>query len=152
MARLLKLVWVGCLAVVLSLGLSSVVRADEGADAPVDRVLKVKEKLGLTDEQIGKLVSLRSAARTEAAPVVKQGLADLKTLYDQTVAGVGDEVLKPTLDSIDAERRALETMRNKYVDQARLILTPTQQSKLVLLNAGIKLAIIKKVNDKIKGK
>jgi Spy/CpxP family protein refolding chaperone len=109
---------------------------DQGGDAAgIGVIAKMKDKLGLTDDQVAKLKQLGESAKAEITPLWKQMGADLKALGEKVKAKAGDDVLKPLLDSINTDRQNLDAAKNKYIDQSRTILTPTQQAKMVIYEA-----------------
>ena len=144
MKKLLKMSWMACLAVVLFTGSVVTVKAEgAGEDSVAGKAIKMKEKLGLTDEQVTKLKALVESERAIVGPMVKQQLADLKTLGVKTKAKAPDAELSPILDKLESGHRSLQSERNKYVDQARAILNPTQQAKITLYIAAKRLSILK---------
>jgi Spy/CpxP family protein refolding chaperone len=78
-------------------------------------------------------------------PLVKQQLADLKTLGQKVKANAPDAELSSILDKMESQRQSIETVKSKYIGEAREILTPTQQAKVVLGVAMWKGAALKKL-------
>lgn len=151
MKKGMKALWLACLAAVLFSGPVAVVKADEGNDG-AQQALQMKDKLGLTDEQVAKLKALIEAEKAEYGPLVKQQMADLKTLGEKVKAGAPDAELKPLLDKLESQRQAIENAKTSHIDKARAILNPTQQAKITLVIVARRLAVLKHLVDMKKGK
>ncbi len=108
-------------------------RQVNGELAYANSILKFKKILGLTDDQTKKLQTMASNEKGELEPLVKQMIVDLKYLNDKLNIGSKDEEIKPIIETINSNRQKMESIRNKYIDQSRDILTPTQQGKVILL-------------------
>jgi Spy/CpxP family protein refolding chaperone len=141
------------LTAALFLGSLGVAKAQEAPQASgAEKILQIKEKLGLSDEQVAKLKTMVQSEKAELAPMVKQQLADLKTLGEKVKANAPDAELSPILDKMEARRQNIESVKSKYIGEARTILTPTQQAKVVLGVAMWKGAALKKLGQKWRNK
>jgi Spy/CpxP family protein refolding chaperone len=155
MKKIISTLWMGSLAAVLLLGSALVARADEdrpmgGGDHGDGKmgaaiILKMQEKLGLTDSQVEKLKSAAKKEREEMKPVIKDLMMNTKALKEAVDANAKDSELTSLLNKLDSERRNLESLNNKYVNQYRSILTPTQQAKVALFMAKKKMDMMKKM-------
>lgn len=115
-------------------------------DSGCAQALAMKDKLGLSEAQVAQLKTLVAAEKAEYGPLVKQQLADLKILGDQIKAKASDDQVKPTMDRLEAGRLSIEAAKTKYIGQAKAILNPTQQGKLLLAVVIVKLAALKKLS------
>ena len=97
-----------------------------------DRLEKMKEKLGLSDDQVSKLKALFKSQRSVTKPLRDKLKSDMDDLQKKVDAKASDADLKKVLDSLSDDRKNLEAARQKMVDQIREILTPLQQAKFVL--------------------
>ncbi len=96
---------------------------------------KIKEKLGLTDDQAGKLMAAVKARRQALRPAFQMLKTDLKTLNGQVQAKASDADIQQALDKLKADRKALRAAMKDSESQfkaATSFLTPTQRAKLVL--------------------
>jgi Spy/CpxP family protein refolding chaperone len=137
----------------LLFGVSTVAKAQEpppGVNAA--KILEIKEKLGLSDEQVAKLKTLLESEKAELTPLVKKQLADLKTLDEKVKANAPDDELDPILDNMETRRQNIESAKSKYIGQARAILTPTQQAKVVLAGAVLKVNAFQNISQRWRGK
>jgi Spy/CpxP family protein refolding chaperone len=114
-------------------------------DSGSAQALTMKDKLGLTDAQVTQLKALVAAEKAEYGPLVKQQLADLKVLGDQIKAKAPDDQVKTTMDRLENGRLAIAAAKTKYIGQAKAILNPTQQGKLLLAVVIVKLGALKKL-------
>ena len=96
------------------------------------RVDQWKEKLGLSDEQVSKLKDLFKSQMDIMKPLRDQMKIDMDTLQQKVDAKASDADLKKVLGTLSADRKNLDSARQKMEDQVRGILTPTQQAKFVL--------------------
>ncbi len=152
MIKSLRMILAGFLVLIL-LGPAGLLKAEEGGDATsVNKALELKEKLGLTDDQVAKLKVIAESEKAEYKPLILSGLADVKILGDKLKTGASDAELNPVVDRIEATRKSVEAAKTKYIAQVRTVLNPTQQSKLVVAVAVVKLAVLKKIIEMKKGK
>ncbi len=138
MKRIINGLWMGSLIGILFVGTSWVVRAEEEGSmmgnekGGVNQVEKMKEKLGLSDSQASKLKDLFKKQREDMTPLRDQMKIDMDTLQQKVDMKAPDSEIKKLLDKLDADRKGMESGREKMKDQLRAILSPTQQAKLVL--------------------
>jgi Spy/CpxP family protein refolding chaperone len=92
---------------------------------------KMKEALGLSEEQKGKLKALRRAHRDAAEEIRVKLKAGMRRLSDQLEDQAGDKELAATLDSIASSRSALAREREKFEKELGALLTPTQRAKML---------------------
>lgn len=93
---------------------------------------KMKEKLGLTDDQASKLKDLFKNQMEANKPLRDQMKIDMDTLQQKVDMKASDGDIKKLLDKLDGEQKQMQASRDKMKDQLRSILTPTQQAKMVL--------------------
>jgi Spy/CpxP family protein refolding chaperone len=97
-----------------------------------DHMDRMKEKLGLTDDQVSKLKDLFKSQMEANKPLRDQMKIDVDTLQQKVDMKASDGDIKKLLDKLDAEQKQMQDSREKMKDQLRSILTPTQQAKMVL--------------------
>jgi Spy/CpxP family protein refolding chaperone len=93
---------------------------------------RMKERLGLTDEQSSKF---RDAMKAHGAALKKQGELmrdDLKKLHEDVRSKASDDDLLADLAALKSARKAMAEENEKLQDALAAILTPTQQAKLAL--------------------
>lgn len=96
---------------------------------------RMKEALGLSEEQAGKLKSLRRA-HVEAAEELRGKLrASMRKLQAQLEDKAGDKELSATLDSIAASRKALAGERERFESALSAVLTPSQRAQMLAARA-----------------
>ncbi len=93
---------------------------------------RMKEKLGLSDDQVSKLKDLLKAQMEAGQTFRDQLKADIDVLQQKVDSKASDGDLKKALDTLVADRKAMEANRQKTEDMFREILTPLQQAKMVL--------------------
>jgi len=93
---------------------------------------KMKDKLGLTDDQVTKLKTLFESQKDANKALRDQMKIDLDTLQQKVDSKASDGDLKKALDALSTDKKAMDANRQKMEDQARQILTPSQQAKMVL--------------------
>lgn len=96
------------------------------------RLDMLKEKLGLSDDQVAKLKEVFKNQRESTKPIREKMRADMQELQNKRKAKASDADLKTTLDALAADRQDMQVARQKLQDQIREILTPEQQAKFVL--------------------
>ncbi len=97
-----------------------------------DRIVKMKEKLGLSDDQVTKIKAVFADSKKNIEPLKKQYEADLKSLKDKVKAGVADSELKILLDALQADDQKMMDARKNIMEQMKAILTPLQQAKDII--------------------
>src|SRR5271157_4931809 len=98
----------GMIAVLLSLGLTAMSYGDTGSKKEMtwaDRMIKMKDKLGLTDDQITKIRAQFDSSKAEFKTLGEKTRADMKIISEKLKAGAGDDVLKPLLDNLSTDRK-----------------------------------------------
>lgn len=159
MRKIISAFGMGSLALLLLLGSTVAVKADD--DKPMGGgmgdhgdgkmgaaiILKMQEKLGLTDDQVEKLKATAKKEREEMRPLFKDLMMNTKALKEAVDANAKDSELTSLLNKLDSERRSMESLNNKYVNQYRSILTPTQQAKVALFMAKKKMDMMKKMGQ-----
>jgi len=104
----------------------------EGGPQGMMNLHRMKDKLGLTDDQVAKLKTLFDSQREAGKPLMDQTKIDMDTLQQKVDTKASDVDLKKALDVLSGDRKAMEANRQKMEDQLRQILTPFQQAKWVL--------------------
>ncbi len=93
---------------------------------------KLKEKLGLTNDQAAKLKDVFKSQMEANKPLRDQMKIDVDTLQQKVDAKASDADIKKLLDKLETDNKQMQAGREKMKDQLRAILTPTQQAKMVL--------------------
>ena len=151
MGKSLRILTAGLLILAIGLGPARQALAQEASETTgAAKALELKQKLGLTDDQVSKLQAISASEKAEYTPLIQKGLADLKLLSDKIKAGAPDSEISPIIDSIEANRQAIEGAKTKYIVQVRAVLNPTQQGKVALAVAAVKLSVLQKLMQKRK--
>jgi len=93
---------------------------------------KMKEKLGLTDDQAAKLKDAMKAHGEAMKPLHEKMHGLLKKLHEQVEEKASDADLKATLDELKAQRKTVMAEEETFHGTLAGFLTPTQQAKMVL--------------------
>ncbi len=93
---------------------------------------KLKDKLGLTDDQVSKLDAARKAHQEAVKPLRERMKADIAKLREQVKSKASDAEIKATLDDLDGAWKGLRGAMEKLKSDSAAILTPTQQAKMTL--------------------
>jgi Spy/CpxP family protein refolding chaperone len=93
---------------------------------------KMKHKLGLTDDQVTQMKALFKSQMDSGKTLRDQMKVDMDILRQKVDAKASNSDLKSALDTLSADKKALDKSRQKMEDQVRQILTPMQQAKWVL--------------------
>jgi Spy/CpxP family protein refolding chaperone len=101
------------------------------------RLDRMKETLGLSDEQVSKLKALFESQRAEMKPIREKMMADMDTLRKKKEAKASDAELKTALDALSADRKSMQDLRQNQQEKFRGILTPEQQAKMALDRPGM---------------
>jgi Spy/CpxP family protein refolding chaperone len=101
-----------------------------------DRSGMWKEKFGLTDAQAEKLQDLFKKQREESQTLRDQIKVDMDTLKLKVDSKASDAEIKTILDNLQAEKKKMEAKQDSFTEQAKTILTPTQQAKFLLQMKG----------------
>lgn len=97
-----------------------------------DRIVKMKEKLGLSDDQVIKIKAIFTDSKKTVEPLKKQHEADMKALKAKVKAGAADSELKLLLDALQLDNQKIMDARKTVMEQVKAILTPLQQAKEVI--------------------
>ena len=97
-----------------------------------NRIVRIQEKLGLTDDQVKKIKAIGESTRKALEPLQKQQADDVKAIREKLNAGGTDADLKPLLEKLEADHKSIADARKAELDQIREILTPIQQAKAVV--------------------
>ena len=97
-----------------------------------DRLDRLKEKLGLTDDQAVKLKGLFKKQMEDTRSLRDQMRIDMDTLRQKVDMKTSDSEIKKLLDALSADRDKIEEGRRKMEKNLREILTPTQQAKFLM--------------------
>ena len=104
----------------------------KGQDMGAKHMEMMKKELGLSKDQAAKSKAATMAnheAMKTAGNKVKADLANLQVLVDKKAS---DAELTTSLNTLDADRKAMQAQQQKHIDAMRAILTPTQQAKMAL--------------------
>ncbi len=93
---------------------------------------KMKEKLGLSDDQAAKLKDAMKAHGEAMKPIGKQLKELMEKLHSQVEDKASDGDLKATLDALRNARKSMMDEQEKFHATVAGVLTPTQQAKFVL--------------------
>lgn len=122
---------------VLAMGFSAHARAqDEGADKGgrhAEFADKMKKRLGLSDEQVGKMEAAWEAQAAALKPLREQREESMRKLEEQVRELASDKDISATLDALDANRKAMMTERQKLESAMAAALKPYQRAKMRLL-------------------
>jgi hypothetical protein len=108
-------------------------QSQEAMPAPEHESLaaKWKDKLGLTDEQVGKLKTAMKARREAIEPLIKQMKESMKKLHEQVKAKASESDIQAVLDEMEQAHQGMRTAMEKYkADTA--FLSATQRAKMIL--------------------
>lgn len=93
---------------------------------------KMKEKLGLTDDQAAKLRDARKAHQEAMKPLMKALHDGFEKLESQLKSKAADQDIQATLDSLKSTRQSMASEQEKFHAALASFLTPTQQAKMVV--------------------
>lgn len=98
---------------------------------PITLMLKLKDKLGLTQEQVGKLESLRSTYQEKASKNIKE-LRNLEVELDKflTQEPLDLSRIEGKIKGIEALRSEMMLSRIKTIEEGKATLTLDQRKKL----------------------
>lgn len=97
---------------------------------------RMREKLGISEEQEGKLKAARRAKRDAAAASHAELAAATRKLQDQLEDKAAEKDLSATLAAISAARAAMRVADEKFEAALASFLTPTQRAKMVVAMKG----------------
>ncbi|MFI5350583.1 MAG: Spy/CpxP family protein refolding chaperone [Elusimicrobiota bacterium] len=93
---------------------------------------RMKEKLGLTDEQAGKLKDAMKTHGDAMKPIGQQMKDGFKKLGEQIKSKASDADIQASLDSLKTARKAMAEEQEKFHDALAAFLTPTQRAKMLI--------------------
>ena len=123
------------LAIALALLLAPIARRAGAAEPPaanVDLRPKWAQRLGITDEQLGKLQTLQNGERSEIKTLMDKQQPLRVKLQQQLNNKAGDAALKETLAAVSANFAAQQEVHLKYAHKRDDVLTPTQRARMFL--------------------
>ena len=91
---------------------------------------KMKERLGLSDDQAAKLKDAFKAHHDAMKPLWEQSKDAMKKLHDQLKAKASDSDVQTSLDALKAAHKAVAAEEEKFHDSLSF-LTATQRAKLM---------------------
>jgi len=111
--------------------LPAMIRAEEhgGGEAKLERM---REKLGISEEQAAKLKAARRAKRDASEASRTEMKAAMRKLSDQLEDKASDKDIAATLDKIASARKAQRAEMEKFEAGISAILTPTQRAKMLV--------------------
>ena len=96
---------------------------------------KLKERLGLSDEQSAKIKAAWEAEKAAIKPLREQGKEGMRRLEEQVRGLASDKDISATLDQLDANRKALMAEHQKMESAMASALKPFQRAKMRLMMA-----------------
>jgi Spy/CpxP family protein refolding chaperone len=93
---------------------------------------KIKERLGLSDEQFSKLKDARKAHEDVNKPLRHKAMEEMKKLGSELKAKADEKAVQATLDEIETTHQAIEDENRKFMSVTKTFLTPTQRAKLII--------------------
>jgi Spy/CpxP family protein refolding chaperone len=93
---------------------------------------KLKERLGLTDEQAAKLKAAVKARQEAVKPLQEALKAGMKKLAGQVKGKASDSDIQASLDQLEQARKQLTQAQEKFRTETESFLTPTQRAKILL--------------------
>lgn len=93
---------------------------------------KMKERLGLTDEQAVKVKSEWEAEKTAFKTLHQQQREATQKLEDQVRSLASEKDIQATLDQLDAGRKAMAAEMQKHESSLASVLKPSQRAKMRL--------------------
>jgi Spy/CpxP family protein refolding chaperone len=116
-------------------------RADEGKEGKDggrrgERVEKMmKERLGLSDDQVAKLKTAWKAEKETMKTLREQSKETARKLEDEVRDLASEKEIQATLDQLDANRKSMTAEHQKLEASVASILRPSQRAKMRLLMA-----------------
>lgn len=93
---------------------------------------RMKDKLGLTDEQAGKLQASMKAHHEAMRPLWLQAKDTMKKLGEQLKSKAPDAEIQASLDALKSAHKEIAAEDEKFRDGLASFLTPTQRAKMTL--------------------
>ena len=94
---------------------------------------RMKERLGLSDDQVAKLKPLFISFRSNVSIVMKDKVKNEMDLRDELFIGGSDKDIKPLLDNVYADQAKMADIRKGFFESVKTILSPTQQAKCLMM-------------------
>ena len=91
-----------------------------------------REKLGISEEQEGKLKGIKRAHREAEEGARAEMAATMRKLEDQLEDKASDKDLTVTLDKLQAQHKSISAEREKFMGAMAQVLTPTQRAKMAV--------------------
>jgi len=105
--------------------------AESGHRRMADRM---KEKLGLNDEQAEKLDAAWQAHREAVKPLREQLHKALRKVHGQLEIEASDKDIQAALDQVEQARQSLRVETDKFQKTMETMLTPTQRAKMLIMH------------------
>ncbi|MFI5345647.1 MAG: Spy/CpxP family protein refolding chaperone [Elusimicrobiota bacterium] len=118
---------------------SGAARAEEGApngDRRAHFAAKMKERLGLSDEQADKVKTAFESEKAAVKPLREARKAAARKLEQQVRDLASEKDIQATLDGMDANRKAMAAERQKLQGSLAGVLKPSQRAKMRLFMAS----------------
>lgn len=114
--------------------LPAMIRAEDhdGGGRQESRLERLREKLGISDEQAAKLKAARRATRDATGMARTELKAAMRKLKDQLEDKASEKELAATLERIAAARKAQRAEAEKFEAGLGAILTPIQRAKMLV--------------------
>ena len=93
---------------------------------------KLKDNLGLSDEQLAKLEAARKAHAEAVKPLREQMKAGMEKLRGQVKNKAADADIQATMDELSQGRKSMQQAREKFQEDLKSFLNPTQRAKMLL--------------------
>jgi Spy/CpxP family protein refolding chaperone len=93
---------------------------------------RMKEELGLTDDQAKKMKEAHEADEKAMKPLMEKLKLDIDSLRLLVDKKAGDSDLKASLDTLKADHKAVEEQRGKQMEAMGAMLTPMQEAKMAV--------------------
>lgn len=93
---------------------------------------KMKEKLGLSEDQVKKLEAAKKARQEASKPLHEEIKKNMEKLRDQLKNKAGDKEIQVTLDQLEKSRAAMEAVNEKFKSETASFLTPTQRAQMLV--------------------
>ncbi len=133
-----------CAALVVGLAVSGFAAPARAEDASQDEpgsadherhewsASKLKDALGLSNEQVAKLDAAMKARAEAVKPLREQSKQQLEKLREQVKSKASDSDIQAALDQLEQTRKGMRDAMEKFKADAAAALTPTQRAKMAL--------------------
>lgn len=102
---------------------------DDRHEMPAERM---KKRLGLSDEQAGKLKAAMEARRAAAKPLHERMRQSVDKLRDQVKSKASDGEIQATLNEIEQAHKAAEAAEDRFKADTASFLKPSQRARMWL--------------------